>query len=373
MKNLIITSALAACFISNVSAQNHAKESLSVLSIDAKGVDTDPYTMGNMVRIELDKLGMFNVMDKYDVQQFIEQNKLGMQKCYGKACLTEMGALMKVDKMFTGGAEHLGKLLVIEYRLIDVKTSSVQQVYVREFQFHPEEIQNMVKLSIAEMFGKEYDKNLMAKLSKPYDYDNSNNNPELERLALDGPRMGFVTFTGELRDRISAPKTQGGFGAVPVMFQFGYQFEKQYLNEGKLQALFEFIPMITGLDQGYFIPSAALLHGVRSNIDGWEFAFGPTFNVVPFAEGYYDGENNWTLKRDWTSNPMNQNTPIPYEITERIDVRGDYRLHSAFVIAAGRTFRSGKLNMPVNAFLVTGKNGMRAGISFGFNAKNTRR
>jgi len=220
------------------------------------------------------------------------------------------------------------------------------------------------------MFNKKVDKNLMDKLSKKYDFDNSTNNPTEERLRLDGPRMGCIAYTGALQSRISESKNSGGFGAFPVMFQFGYQFEKQYLNEGKVQALFEFLPMITGLDQGYFIPSISILHGVRSNVNGWEFAFGPTFNLMPMAKGYYDADNKWQLQSTWNNNPDNINVKNPFEIIERLDSRGTYMFHSAFVMAAGRTFKSGKLNIPVNAFVVPGRDGWRFGVSFGFNAKN---
>ena len=68
---------------------------------------------------------------------------------------------------------------------------------------------------------------------------------------------------------LQARESGGGFNANPLMFQFGYQFEVQYLNQGSFQALFEFIPMITGLDQGKFLPSISVLNGMRSNISGW--------------------------------------------------------------------------------------------------------
>lgn len=155
------------------------------------------------------------------------------------------------------------------------------------------------------------------------------------------------------------------------MFQFGYQFEKQYLNEGKIQALFEFIPMITGVDQGYFIPSFTILHGLRSNVNGWEFALGPTINFVTTSNGYYDQDNIWQLESTWTNNPDNSGKPNPFEIKSRVDSRGDYALHSSFVFAVGRTFKSGKLNIPVNIFAIPGKHGARFGVSFGFNAKNS--
>lgn len=368
MKNILALCLIAGCIFSGTSQT--IKESLAVLNIDSKSIGTDPQIMGNMVRQQIEKLNVFDVKDKYDIQYFMEQNKISMSNCYGKTCLTEVGLLLKVDKMFTGSAEHLGKTIVITFRLMDVKTGSFEKTYVHEFLYIPEEIQNMVKLSVSEMFVMPFDRNLMNKLSRPYDFDNTNNNPEVQRLRLDGPRMGFLSYTGDLRDRMMESKKNGGFDVFPVMFQFGYQFEKQYLNEGKVQALFEFIPMITGLDQGYFIPSASILHGVRSNINGWEFAFGPTFNLTPTAKGYYDENNRWQLESHWDAQSGNTGKQNPYEIIDRLDSRGAYGFHSAFVLAAGRTFKSGKLNMPVNAFIIPGKTGFRFGISVGFNAKN---
>jgi hypothetical protein len=360
------------CIVSlSVSAQQgKVKPAMAVIGIDARGVNTEAITMANMVRTELEKLKSFNIMDKYDVQYLLQQNQVNMVNCYGKTCLTEVGLILKADKMFTGSVEQQGKYIVFTYRLLDVSKGEVEKTYVHEFLNLPEEIHNMVKLSVADMFGQPYEQNLMNKLSKPFELDNSNNNPEIERLCLDGPRMGMVTYTGDMHNRIVAPKKEGGFDAFPVMFQFGYQFEKQYLNEGNIQALVEFIPLITGLDQGYFIPSFAVMHGLRSNVKGWEFAFGPTFNIVPIAKGYYDENNEWQLVRDWNNDPNNFGKENPFEVKERLDTRGTYRIYSSFVFAVGRTFKSGKLNIPVNAFVVPGKNGWRVGISFGFNAKN---
>ena len=172
-----------------------SKPILTVLSIDSRGVNTDPLTMGSMVRTELEKLPEYNVTDKYDVIQFMEANKVSLNNCFGKSCLTEVGLMMKSDKMFSGSIEHFGKILVFTYRLIDVKNSEVEKTYVHEFLYLPEEILNMVKLSVADMFAKPYDVNLMNKLSKPFELDNSNNNPKVERLALDGPREYSVLDT----------------------------------------------------------------------------------------------------------------------------------------------------------------------------------
>ncbi len=364
--------AASALLINTTSAQTTAnkKATLTVLSIDVNGIKSDPYQMGNLVRMELEKLDTFEVMDRYDVAYMVDKNKLSVNNCYGKLCLTEIGETIKSDKMLSGSIEQYPKSIIYTLRLIDVKTKTIEKTTVLDFLNLPDELQAFTNVAVRTMFNKSVDKNVLVKLTKANGYDNSTNNPKQERLRLDGPRLGFVTYTGNTATILQADKSVGGFDAFPLMFQFGYQFEKQYLNEGKVQALFEFLPMITGVDQGYFIPSFSLLHGLRSNVNGWEFALGPTLNLIPKSKGYYDANNIWHRESEWTENPDNVNIKNPFAIKERLDSRGDYNFGSGFVIAFGRTFKSGKLNLPVNMYFIPSKDGFRIGASLGFNAKN---
>lgn len=365
LRVLTIMFVLGTCF--GINAQNK-REKLTVISIDTQQLPFERASITNMVRVEIEQLNLFDVTDRYEVQQFLEDNKIALDKCYSKSCLLEVGKMMGSDKMFSGSIEEIGKNITISYRVTDVASGQIQTIYVHEFLNITEEIQNMVKLSVADCFKIPYDENLMKKLSKINQLENAITEPNTPMMRLDGPRMGFVGYTGQLADRITDSKANGGFDCYPVMFQFGYQFEKRYLNEGNVQALFEFIPMITGLDQARFIPSFAVLNGIRSNINGWEFAFGPTFTITRMAKGYYD-KGVWHLQHEWDNNLYGSN---PYEIVERVDSRGLPALRSSLVIAAGRTFRSGRLNIPLNAFIIPSKSGWRIGVSFGFNAKNTR-
>lgn len=354
-----------------LNAQNK-KQTLTVLPIDAhyRAQGITPKNMGDLIRREVEKLDTFEVTDIYDIDYLLKKNKIEPDSCYGKTCLSELGKLINSDKMLTGTIEMYEKNIIFTLRLIDVKSTSIQKATTIKFINNSYEILTMTEVIVRQMFNKPNDQELIKKLTVKNDFDSEINNPYKDRLRLDGPRMGLVSFTGDLYNRIQEDKNSGGFGAFPVMFQFGYQFEKQYLNEGKVQALFEFIPMITGLDQGYFIPSVAILHGVRSNVNGWEFAFGPTFSLNQESQGYYDTNNNWQLESYWKKDSANINKPNPYKIIRRLDSRGEYTFNSAFVIAFGRTFKSGKLNIPVNGFVIPGRNGWRFGVSFGFNAKN---
>jgi hypothetical protein len=125
--------------------------------------------------------------------------------------------------------------------------------------------------------------------------------------------------------------------------------------------------MITGLDQGKVIPSFTILNGLRDNRLGLEFAFGPNFLLTRKASGYHDSEGAWHLESEWDTKLNGKN---PNSIEKRTDSRGDYTLATGFIFAFGKTFRSGRLNIPVNAYVRPNyKDGSQYGISFGFNAR----
>lgn len=123
-----------------------------------------------------------------------------------------------------------------------------------------------------------------------------------------GPRVG-VTYL--------SPGTSSDYllsqGKQPVITQFGWQFEgRLFTVEGNTQGLIEFIPLIGGVEQGMFIPSASLLLGVRSGgKNAFEFAIGP----------------NLSASRDY---------------------KGDATVQPGVVIAVGTSFNKGNINFPVN-------------------------
>jgi hypothetical protein len=61
--------------------------------------------------------------------------------------------------------------------------------------------------------------------------------------------------------------------------------------------------------------------------------------------------------------------PTDQTLIERIDSRGDFKLSSGLMIAIGKTFKSGKMNFPLNFFAIPPARGnsWRVGISTGFN------
>lgn len=370
MKSKFIISFLLIGFLLSspgFSQTENNRESVAILHIDAQGFTLTPEQMGNLTRIELSKMNMYEVIDRYDIQYLLEKNDITAENCYGKICLIEFGKKLNVDKMFTGSVEVLGEKIAITFRLIDVGTGQVEKSQVLEFLNLRKQVQTMIGLTIQKMFDQNVDENILNKLTKQFDYESTLNVPAANVMNLSGPRMGITIFSGDVATVFKEKEALGGHDVIPVMFQFGYQFELKYLNEGNFQALFEFIPNITGLDQGKFIPSISILNGLRSNRSGLEFAFGPILNLVEEADGYYDENGDWHLQSDYIPDPDNPQ-PNPFPIEKRLDSRGEYALGTGFVFAIGKTFKSGRLNIPLNAFFIPGKMGNRFGLSVGFNA-----
>ncbi|MDX1913818.1 MAG: hypothetical protein SFV22_20140 [Saprospiraceae bacterium] len=188
---------------------------------------------------------------------------------------------------------------------------------------------------------------------------------ESNELSLAGPRMGLVFFSGTFAERIQDPSSRGGLGAKPIMSQFGYQFETAYINGDKVQVLFEFVPNISGLDQGKFIPTVSILNGIRLTPSGWEVMLGPIIYFTKRAEGFYDEAGDWTLLSEWKA--KNPGLPDPAGVKKGFDTRGDFTITTSFLLAVGKNFRSGNVNFPVNIFAIPNPEGVRFGVSVGFN------
>ena len=142
--------------------------------------------------------------------------------------------------------------------------------------------------------------------------------PVAKTVSLDGPRVGITLLSDGIVDALR----QRHIEVAPTMSQFGWQFEKQFYNGGGVTAVTEWIGLVGGLEQGVVIPSLSWLVGVRTR-DGAEFGVGP--NITPAG--------------------------------------------TALVLAAGHTFRSGILNVPVNVAVVPSRSGLRVTLLSGFNLR----
>ena len=144
--------------------------------------------------------------------------------------------------------------------------------------------------------------------------------PEAREVSLAGPRFGGTFLSDGI---VTTLRKIDHINVAPVITQFGWQFEKQfYSSPNGPSAVTEAVVLFGGLEQGYALPSLSWLVGVRSK-QGTEFGVGP--NITPVGV--------------------------------------------ALVLAAGKTFRAGVLNVPVNVAVVPSKSGVRVSMLTGFSVR----
>ena len=147
--------------------------------------------------------------------------------------------------------------------------------------------------------------------------------PVAKTVNLSGPRFGVTSLSQGVIDKL---ETERGVQLRPLMSQFGWQFEKQfYSKSGGVTAVNEWVFLVGGLEQDVVVPSVSWIVGIRTQ-EGLEFGVGP--NVTPAG--------------------------------------------TALVVAAGITFRSGVLNVPVNFAVVPSSAGTRVSMLAGFNLRSRR-
>ena len=358
------------CITSLIS--NAQSQSAAVLSVYTQSAKISPEMAESVLRVEMTKTEQFNVIDKLDMIEILEENEIDVTNCYGKKCLLKVGNSAGVDKVVTGSIENLGKKIVITVKILDVESESYDKVAIEEFINLDSEIQSMVKIVVNKALGIENSQEELNTLV----YFNQPPITPTTYLKNNGPRMGLSFVTGNTAKILSAPKASGGLGidGPVIMSQIGYQFEGSYLSAGDFQALLEGLIFITGVERGLFSPSIALLNGFRSSRNGWEFGFGPTFRISSAAEGYYkvdstgeyDVINDWNYRSDGNWLNTNGETP-PFEYRTDFSRNSSPRIKTGWVWALGKTFHSGYLNIPVNLFYSSSSEGGYIGLSMGFN------
>ena len=393
MKKIVYILIIVSFYFKTTIAQN---PTAAVVSVYTQGVDISHEMAESLLRIELTKSEKFNVFDKLDMLEILNEQQIDVSNCFGKNCLLEIGKIADVDKMISGSIENLGKKIVMTVKILDVKSGKYDKIAVEEFINLDTELQIMMQITLNKGLGIVNDPDMVNNFvyysvppEAPITYTKNN-----------GPRMGVALVTGDMSSILQADLADGGWDLpFPVLTQLGYQLEGAYLSAGNFQALIEGMVLLTGVEQGMFNPSFTFINGFRNSKTGWEFGFGPTFRFSKKAWGYFDAAQNWNAIKNQqgryyendpgflntqnnggfetvtspNGNTYTQESGVfddngnPFNIERRMDSRGPVAFSPAFVFAVGKTFKSGYLNIPVNLFLSSSKSGQFIGLSMGFN------
>lgn len=395
MKTQIITTALFTLFGFMSFAQ---KSTVGVSNPTVNGLYATPEIASKIIQLELTKLDQFTVYDQFDINEVYEKDNTLKDNCHSRNCLVRMGKELNADLMVTGSYDLLGDKIAISLKFIDVKSETVKYAGIGEFNNQESELQRMTELVIQDILGLEKDADLVKRLTFNNDPITSN---KVGQINNSGPRIGVAVMTGNIAEFATRSSRKGGLDVAPVVSMIGYQFEAQYIGTENFSALGEFIFNVSGLEQGLFIPSLSIMNGFRFGNAGWEFAFGPGFGFKRVGKGFIDVDGRYGAKNeyfgtdDWYNYAVDQygdaneypehhtngyfrvptieEVDSEYTMEDHADTRGRVAFSTSFLMAFGRTFRAGSLNIPVNVFYSARKGGGYAGINVGFNVTKSKK
>ena len=155
--------------------------------------------------------------------------------------------------------------------------------------------------------------------------------PRLVERNMSGPRFG-LTYIG-IKPELKKLLPPGEFHRI--ISQFGWHFEHQIAPEGGgPQFLLQFVPMVAGVEHGFFIPNATFAVGIRLP-SGFEAGIGPNIQL-----------------------PKN--------------LESGGKVTSALLVAVGKTFDFGGVSIPLNIAYAINPSGNRVSFVLGYAIQRTR-
>ena len=381
MKKLLLIF-ITTAIVNGIYAQGN---SVAVSNPNVEGLYATPTICAKILQLELSKLNQYSVFDAFDMEEVYQRDSSYRNNCLSKSCLVAFGKELDADYMLTGSYDLLANKIVITLKMIDVKNNSMYKSGLREFTNQEKELQRMTEVVLKEMLGIPVNNELVDQLKFDNDIITKSS---VGKVSNSGPRVGVGFMTGDFYEFATRSKAQGGMDIVPAISMIGYQLEAQYVGTDNFSALAEFILNVNGLEQGKFLPTLSILNGFRFGKAGWEFAFGPGFTLTRTSNGFFDTQGAYGAKdqyysvsgwdSDWNNYISSNNLAsddylnLGYTVEETLDERADVKGAFMFVMAFGRTFKAGALNIPVNIFYSSRGKGGIAGVNVGFNVTKSK-
>jgi len=102
------------------------KKNIALMEFVARGLsETEAAIISDRIRLEMKNTGVFNVIEREMMNAILKEQSFQQSGCTESECLVEVGQLLAVEKMVGGSISKVGNLFVIEARIIDVKTGSI--------------------------------------------------------------------------------------------------------------------------------------------------------------------------------------------------------------------------------------------------------
>jgi len=149
---LLLTGSICVVLSAVISSFAQEKLNLAVAEFEARNVSQmDAVTISDFLRTELVKSGVFNVVERRNMEKILAEQRFQMSGCTTQECAVQMGRILNVQKIVIGSLAKLGIVYHITASITDVETTRVEIseriTCVSEFDF-PDRVRELARFSI---------------------------------------------------------------------------------------------------------------------------------------------------------------------------------------------------------------------------------
>ncbi|MEW6041354.1 MAG: CsgG/HfaB family protein, partial [Elusimicrobiota bacterium] len=140
------------------------KLNLAVADFDGRNVSAvDALAVSDLLRIGLVNTNLFNIVNRSNMQQLLDEQKFQMTGCTSQDCAVKMGKMLNVQKMIVGSVIKLGEKYYITASAVDVETGRVvssQKVESNSLEKLAEKAEELAVIMSEDISGKKVEKKI---------------------------------------------------------------------------------------------------------------------------------------------------------------------------------------------------------------------
>ena len=114
--------------------QHTEQITIAVIEFEGKGLSQlEASTLTDRLRTALVQTGEVIVVERSLMEDLLQESGFQQTGCVSTECAVEVGKILGVQEIITGGIGRLGKTYTIDARIIDVQTSRISKVASRDY------------------------------------------------------------------------------------------------------------------------------------------------------------------------------------------------------------------------------------------------
>ena len=131
-------------------------KSIVVMEVDAKGVsDQEASTLTDRFRSELVQTRSFKPIERHQIEQVFQEQKLQVSGTVSDEKLVEIGELLGAELLVIGSIGKLGSTYTIDLRLVDVQSGEITASYFKDHRGEVDGLLGLFRIIAAEIAAKE--------------------------------------------------------------------------------------------------------------------------------------------------------------------------------------------------------------------------